>query len=103
MQDRIQRSISATSSVCFAALVLLCAGVLADKPDREEKRVKVDQQREVLRKKIEQVRQATGNRMLRATTLVDLYKDLFLLDYDDPRTALGAAVAMRDVPVEQLV
>ena len=62
----------------------------------------IDAKREELRQKLAQA-QREQNRMYRRTHLAETHMKLMFLDYDDPRTELGAAVAMSNVSNEHLV
>ncbi|MCH7726999.1 MAG: hypothetical protein IH991_11025 [Planctomycetes bacterium] len=89
--------------IALSLISSLCAFASADESQRD-KLHRIDAKRQELLKQIEQTRQdPLPNRMNRSIELVKLYTDLFMLDYDDPRTRLGAALAMKGVSAEQMI
>ncbi len=89
--------------IALPLISLLCAFASADESQRDKLR-RIDAKRQELLKQIEQTRQdPLPNRMNRSIKLIKLYTDLFMLDYDDPRTRLGAALAMKGVSDERLI
>jgi hypothetical protein len=72
--------------------------------DMDERLRRIDKQRKELLGQIEQARgDGALDRVSRGLQLAELHKDLYMLDYDDPRTPLGAAAAMSDTPTERLI
>jgi hypothetical protein len=83
-------------------IAVLCASALAD--DNADKLRQIDERREALRREVDEVRRDEAlDRMSRSIRLTELNLELFMLDYDDSRTRLGATVAMPDVSDEELV
>lgn len=63
---------------------------------------RIDDKRQLLLKQLQQLRANEVNRMVYLTRSVELFKDLCMLDYDDPRTPLGGALAMNNISSEEL-
>ena len=84
------------------ALLLFCTTVSSAADPSVNQLQKIDAQREELRQKSERYR-GESNRMTRRCGLAETHMELLFLDYDDPRTKLGAAIAMNNVSHEQLV
>jgi hypothetical protein len=87
-----------------AALVAVLAVLAAADEPQQRMLSEIDSQRKELREQIEQFRGAAAvGRPDRSIRLCELHWKLYMLDYDDPRTRIGAAVAMKRVPDEELL
>ncbi len=90
--------------VVLASLVMtmFCNFVLSDEI-ADTALTRIDQKRAELSRQIELTRNDNSlTRVDRLCRLSELHKDRFMLDYDDPRTPLGALLSMSDTPDEQL-
>lgn len=91
------------SAIVVTLFVGLCVSAHADEPDAARPR-RIDKQRQKVLRQIEELRRDPSlDRMNYSIRLSELHRDLFTLDYDDPRTRLGAAVAMSDVSDDELI
>ena len=103
MKRRISSYAHFVAAVNSFLIGFLCASAPADE-SADEKLRRIDEKRRIVLKKIEQFpRNERLDHKLHCVNLTDHYKDLFMLDYDDPRKPLGAALAMNGVPDEQLI
>jgi len=85
-------------------LVVLCCVDASGQQPQQDKFRQIDRRRGELLLRIEQIRiDLETGQTAGLNGLVDVYKDLFILDYDDPRTRLGAALAMQHEPDEQVI
>ncbi len=88
--------------ICFVAVAsTLSTPVLGD-----EELDRIDKKRRLLLERIENFVPPKGGALIligHGNNLSELYKDLFMLDYDDPRKPLGAALAMKGVSDEQII
>ncbi|MEQ8789270.1 MAG: hypothetical protein RIC55_23450 [Pirellulaceae bacterium] len=101
MRSRFVRSLVVHAAVYLTAAIAASAN---GQETRAAKRKAIDQQRQELLTQQEQIRR---DPMISGTTrlvrLGELSQKLFMLDYDDPRTRIGAAVAMQDASDDELL
>ena len=103
----MKRSLPSCVRIVAVILSLLtgffCVSVSADE-SADRKLRQIDEKRRMVLQRIEQFpRNKRLVQPLHCGNLSELYKDLFMLDYDDPRKPLGAALAMNGAPNEQLI